>query len=168
VSFGGLLAARAAAFEPRIASCIANGGVLDFIGPRVPKGMTRFAANLRHAPDQVNAAIRVQAAKDPASRWGTENGMYTFGASSPADFLTKALDYDITSVAGQIRCPTLIIDVENDNSFPGQARKLYELLTCPKTWLFFTEDEGAGDHCQTGSPALAQQRIFDWLDETVA
>jgi len=33
--------------------------------------------------------------------------------------------------------------------------------------MFFTDEEGAGDHCQTGSPALAQQRIFDWLDETL-
>ncbi len=28
-------------------------------------------------------------------------------------------------------------------------------------------EEGAGDHCQTGSPTLAQRRIFDWLEETV-
>jgi len=170
VSFGGLLAPRAAAFDTRIAACIANGGVLDFIGPRVPLGMTRekLVSSLRHAPEQINAAMRAQAAKSPASRWGIENGMYTFGASTPVEWLTKVLDYDLTSVAKQIRCPMLVVDVENDNSFPGEARKLYELLACPKTWLFFTEDEGAGDHCQTGSPALSQQRIFDWLDETLS
>jgi hypothetical protein len=94
--------------------------------------------------------------------------MYTFGARTPVEWLTKVLEYDLTSVAKQIRCPTLVTDVENDNSFPGEARKLYDLLTCPKTWLFFTEDEGAGDHCQTGSPALSQQRILDWLDETLS
>ena len=62
---------------------------------------------------------------------------------------------------------TLVVDVESENSFPGEARKLYDALTCPKTWLYFTEEEGAGDHCQTGSPSLSHQRIMDWLDETV-
>jgi alpha-beta hydrolase superfamily lysophospholipase len=169
VSFGGFLAPRAAAYEHRIAACIANGGVLDFLGPRIPKGMTReqFAHALKSDPDRVNTTLRAQAAHSPESRWSQENGQYTFQASSPADWLTKALDYDLTDHAANIRCPTLVIDVEHENSFPGEARKLYDLLTCPKTWLYFTEDEGAGDHCQTGSPGLAQQRVFDWLDETV-
>ena len=36
ISFGGYLAPRAAAFEHRIAACIANGGVFDFMAPRGP------------------------------------------------------------------------------------------------------------------------------------
>jgi pimeloyl-ACP methyl ester carboxylesterase len=170
VSFGGYLAPRAAAFEKRLAACIANGGVLDFIGPRVPKNLTReqFAAAIRHQPDQVNASLRKLAEQSVSARWGQENGQYTFKASSPADWLNKLLDYDLTPVAKQISCPMLVVDVESENSFPGEARKLYEALICPKTWLYFMEEEGAGDHCQTGSPALAQQRIFDWLQETVA
>ena len=62
----------------------------------------------------------------------------------------------------------LVVDVENENSFPGEARKLYEALRCPKTWLYFSAEEGAGEHCQVGAPGLAQQRVFDWLDETIA
>ena len=169
VSFGGLLAPRAAAFEKRLAACVANGGVLDFLGPRIPKGMTReqFAQFIRESPAQVDAALREEATKSVATRWGLENGEFTFQASSPADWLTKALEYDLAPYAKNIRCPMLVIDVEHDNSFPGEARELYDALTCPKTWLYFTEAEGAGDHCQTGSPSLAQQRVFDWLDETV-
>jgi dienelactone hydrolase len=169
VSFGGNLAPRAAAFERRLAACVANGGVLSFLGARVPKDMTleQFAKALRENPDEVNAGMRAAAERSPEARWGQENGMFTFNASTPAEWFTKLLDYDLTPYAAQIRCPTLVIDVEHENSFPGEAKKLYDLLTCPKTWCFFTEEEGAGDHCQTGSPALAQQRIFDWLDETV-
>jgi alpha-beta hydrolase superfamily lysophospholipase len=170
VSFGGHLAPRAAAFDRRLAACIANGGVLDFIGPRVPKNMTReqFASSIRNHPDQVNVRMQKLAEQSVAARWGQQNGQYTFHASSPAEWLTKLLDYDLTLVVRQITCPMLVVDVENENSFPGEARKLYDALICPKTWLYFTEEEGAGDHCQTGSPALAQQRIFDWLQETVA
>jgi hypothetical protein len=97
----------------------------------------------------------------------TKTDPYTFAAASPAEWLKKLLDYDLTSVAKRITCPMLVVDVESENSFPGEARKLYDALVCPKTWLYFTEEEGAGDHCQTGSPALAQQRIFDWLQEMV-
>lgn len=27
------------------------------------------------------------------------------------------------------------------------------------------KEEGAGDHCHIGALSLANQRIFDWLDE---
>jgi hypothetical protein len=111
--------------------------------------------------------MSAQADKSAEARWGQENGMYTFQAATPVEFVRKALEYDLTPVASQVRCPTLVVDVESENSFPGEARKLYDALTCPKTWLYFTEEEGAGDHCQTGSPSLGQQRIMDWLDETV-
>jgi pimeloyl-ACP methyl ester carboxylesterase len=169
VSFGGYLAPRAAAFEQRLAACVANGGVLSFLGPRIPKGMTteQFATLLRTDPEGVNKALRAQAEHSPEARWGQENGMFTFRAASPAEWLSKLLDYDLTPVAAQIRCPMLVVDVEHENSFKGEAQKLYDALSCSKSWLYFSEEEGAGDHCQTGAPALAQQRIFDWLDETV-
>ena len=170
VSFGGYLAPRAAAFEKRLVACIANGGILDFNGPRRPKDMTReqFASSICNHLDQVNEAMLKAAEQNVTVRWAQEHGQYAFNASSPADWMKKLLDYDLTPVVKQISCPMLVVDVENENSFPGEARKLYDALVCPKTWLYFTEEEGAGDHCQTGSPALAQQRIFDWLQETVA
>ena len=169
VSFGGYLAPRAAVFEKRLAACIANGDILDFSAPHIPKNITReqYVAGIIHQPEKVNAAMKRIAEKSVMARWGQENGQYTFHASSPADWLKKLLDYDLTSLARQINCPTLVVDVESENNFPGEARKLFDALTCPKTWLYFTEAEGAGDHCQTGSPSLAEQRIFDWLQETV-
>ena len=51
-----------------------------------------------------------------------------------------------------------------DSSFAGQAEKLYDLLKCPKKYLLFTSEEGAEDHCHVGALSLANQRIFDWLD----
>jgi alpha-beta hydrolase superfamily lysophospholipase len=169
VSFGGYLAPRAAAFEKRLAACIANGGVLDFSGPHVPPHMTReqYVSLIKHQPDQMNAAMKKAAEKSVEARWSQENGQYAFHAASPVEFAAKLLDYDLTPQAAKIRCPMLVIDVQSENNFPGEAKKLYDALTCQKTWLFFTDQEGAGDHCQTGSPALAQQRIFDWLDETL-
>jgi hypothetical protein len=44
---------------------------------------------------------------------------------------------------------------------------VYEALTCPKKYILFTAEEGAEEHCQCGASALSNQRIFDWLDETM-
>jgi hypothetical protein len=41
-------------------------------------------------------------------------------------------------------------------------------LSCPKTLLRFTAAEGAGDHCEMGNRPLLDQRVFDWLDETLS
>ena len=49
---------------------------------------------------------------------------------------------------------------------PGQPKKIYDALTSSKKYILFTEEEGAEEHCQTGSLSLSNQRIFDWLDET--
>jgi hypothetical protein len=62
-----------------------------------------------------------------------------------------------------IKCPTLVLDAEKDDSFPGQPKKVFEALTCPKKYILFTAGE---EHCQCGAPALSNQRIFDWLDDT--
>ena len=98
--------------------------------------------------------------------WGIENGIFTFRASSPADYYLRALDYTLAGIAEEITCPTLVIDSEDDPWYPEQARQLFDELTCDKTFLLFTAEEGAGDHCQVGSPALSAQRTFDWLEET--
>jgi hypothetical protein len=71
-------------------------------------------------------------------------------------------------VAEAIACPTLVCEAEGDLFFKGQPQALYDRLTCPKTLLRFTEDEGAGAHCQAGASRLAFARIYDWLGETLA
>jgi hypothetical protein len=72
-------------------------------------------------------------------------------------FAFKPSSYDIT----------LVLEAEKDDSFPGQPKKVYDALTSAKSYIKFTEEEGAEEHCQGGAPALSNQRIFDWLDETL-
>jgi hypothetical protein len=64
-SFGGYLALRAAAFEKRLAARVANGGVLEFLAPRIPNSVTReqFAELLRADPESVSAGARALAAR---------------------------------------------------------------------------------------------------------
>jgi dipeptidyl aminopeptidase/acylaminoacyl peptidase len=170
ISLGGYLAPRAAAFEHRLAACVANGGVFDFMAGRLPSGMSRQAAIdwVSSDPRGADEAMRAMMRASTDTRWGIENGMFTFRASSPADYFLKALDYTLAGIAEKITCPTLVIDSEGDPWYPGQARRLYDALTCPKTFILFTAEEGAEDHCQVASPLLSAQRTFDWLQETLA
>ncbi len=170
ISFGGYLAPRAAAFEHRLAACIANGGVFDFMANRLPSGMSRQAAidGVRSDPGGTDEMMRALMEASTDTRWGIENGIFTFRASSPADYYLKALDYTLAGIAEKITCPTLVIDSEGDLWYQGQAKQLFEALTCDKTFLLFTAEEGAEDHCQVGSPLLSSQRTFDWLEDTLS
>jgi pimeloyl-ACP methyl ester carboxylesterase len=170
LSLGGYLAPRAAAFEHRLAACIANGGVYDFMGSRVPEAMTRdqFGGMLENAPDAFDAGMRQMIEENSELRWAVEHGMFVFKVDRPAAWMREALRFELSGVADKIRCPTLVIDVEEEASFEGEAKKLYDALTCNRTFMLFTRDDGAEDHCQVASPLLAQQRIFDWLEETLA
>ena len=48
------------------------------------------------------------------------------------------------------------------------AERVYAGLSGPKTLVRFTAAEGAGDHCEMGNRPLLDQRVFDWLDETLS
>jgi hypothetical protein len=66
------------------------------------------------------------------------------------------------------RCPaTFYPGGAHDQFAPGQAGVLFDRLTCPKTFLEFTEEEGADEHCQAGAQRLAMARVCDWLDDTL-
>jgi dienelactone hydrolase len=174
VSFGGYLAPRAAAFETRLAACIADDGVYDY-----------GAAQLAGVPEALRAEFlrRVMAQSDPqldarleqtmqangVARWSFAHGMYAMGVSSPRAYIAAAQQYHLRDgIAEKVRCPTLVGDAEADLFFKGQAQQLFDHLTCPKTLLKFTAAEGAGAHCEVGASRLAYARIYDWLDETLA
>jgi alpha-beta hydrolase superfamily lysophospholipase len=173
LSMGGLLAPRAAAFEHRLAACVANDGIYE-LGSTVlshfPGSRADAEAGLRaeHAPD-VDAAIDQLMAVSPVVRWAIINGMYVMGARSPRAFCASYLDYTLAGgIAEQITCPTLVCDADADLFWPGQPQVLFDHLTCKKTLLRFTSAEGAGAHCQFGAQRQAYARIYDWLDDTLA
>ena len=172
ISLGGELAPRAAAFEPRLAALIANDGVYDFgasLAPVPEPQRAGFVAMLqaKEAPGLDQQLLRV-AASSPSARWAFDHGMYAFGAPTPRAFLRAALDYNLREgVAEKIACPTLVCDAEGDQFMGNQAQQLYDHLTCRKTLVRFTKEEGAGAHCEMGAGRLAFARILPWLDETL-
>ena len=93
--------------------------------------------------------------------------MWTTGINSPFELIQGSKKFTVKNIAQKIKCPTLVLEAEKDDSFPGQPRMVYDALTCPKKYILFTSEEGAEEHCQSGAPAISSQRIFDWLDETL-
>jgi alpha-beta hydrolase superfamily lysophospholipase len=167
ISMGGYLAARAASFEHRIAACILNNGVLDgydAIASTFPKSLLTAIENGN--TEVVNTVLNILIESDPNIRFNMKHGMWTAGVNTPFELIQRSKNYTIKNIAQNIKCPTLVLDAEKDDSFPGQPKKVFEALTCPKKYILFTAGEGAEEHCQCGAPALSNQRIFDWLDDT--
>ena len=171
-SLGGLLAPRAAAFEPRIKALVALDGVYDmgaaiagrFGGDRV---LAKAMLTQPVAPE-LDEALDSLMADDPSMRWAFRHGMRVMGVATPRHFAAALLDYHLRDgIAERVACPTLVCAADDDFAFLGQPEELHEHLTCPKTFLRFTAEEGADAHCQAGAQRLAMARIGDWLAETL-
>jgi pimeloyl-ACP methyl ester carboxylesterase len=169
-SMGGYLVPRGAAFEHRLAAIIADGGVFTLFDEHsLPPGTTldQMAEWAAKQPDEFDQQMERSMAANSTFRWAFQHGMYVLAAATPAEYWLKGMKYTMEGIADKITCPTLVIQSEHDTSFPTQAKVLYDALKCPKTWLLFTVEEGAGEHCQVGAGLLSSQRLFDWLDETL-
>jgi len=169
-SFGGYLAPRAAAFEHRLAACVANSGVYDFVGFRGGKDMDRetFFHGVASMPEAQSQAMFSQMMEQSSqTSWALKHGAYVFGAKDLRDFTQKSKDYYLGGVASQIQCPTLITDSTSDDNFPGQAKLLYDTLTCHKEYFLFSEEDGAQEHCQYGAKLYANGCIFNWLENVL-
>ena len=169
ISMGGYFAPRAAAHEHRLAALIANGGIWDM---SLRPGQSRAEAEqelegVKKNPDEANQWIREAMKKSVSFRWSMENGMFTFGVKTPAEFALALSEYHMDGQAELIRCPTLIVDSLDDQFLPGQPQMLYDALTGPKTMLTFSRRDMASSHCQEGAGFISNQRILDWLDETL-
>jgi dienelactone hydrolase len=165
MSMGGYLAPRAAAFEHRLSACVAYDGVFNFAAA-LPETQARELD-----PKQWLAAmdnVIAHRAEAPSSlRWALSNAIWTLGVATAQELVDEFSKYDLTKVADQITCPTLVCEAESDHFFSGQPRMLYEALDCPKTFVTFTAAEGAEEHCHVGALTLFHQRMFDWLDDTL-
>ncbi|MEU0804915.1 alpha/beta fold hydrolase [Streptomyces sp. NPDC005970] len=158
-SLGGYLAARAAAFEHRIAACVLHDGTWDF-----HEAVAALASRAASMPGGIEALM----AQNTTARWVVRNGRWTFGVSGIDELVRATEAYTMAGIADYITCPTLVLDAENDQFFKGQPQRLFDELTCQKELISFREDEGAGEHCHEGALALFHQRTFDWLDTMLA
>lgn len=168
ISLGGYLAPRAAAFEPRIRACIANGGVFNASGNIYKSFPPELIDLLETNKEKFNSEIEEAMKQDTTIRWFFNNGIWTFGAESPAEVMLKLRHYTLKDVVKNIKCNMLVLDSEADMFYKGQAKQLYDELDCPKDYIMFTKSEAAQAHCQMGAIAISNEVIFNWLDKIFA
>jgi dienelactone hydrolase len=168
VSFGGYLAPRAAAFEPRIGAVVTIDGLFD-ANQSVANLLTpELAALLDDGnADAFNAAIHAAMEQQSGLRWYIEHGLWCFRLPTPYDFFVAARPYTLEGVAERITCPTLVCAAADDHLNPGQAEKLAAALGDVATLRTFTSAESAGSHSHPGASMLVNGVVFDWLTDAL-
>ena len=174
-SFGGFLAPRAAGSEHRLAALIADPGQwdqLDAIRARLPipdEQKANFPDGVDpHALDPMQQYLEGPDA-DPSLRWSLlQRGLWVNGKETLFDLLSDLARYRVSDVADRIGCPTLLTQSEADPISAGAPKLLDALTVERKVLLQFTAAEGAGGHCEATARRLFHQRVYDWLDETLA
>lgn len=152
-SFGGFLAPRAAAYEHRIAALIADPGQWDAVDSLNTSVINKISSLLN---------------TDEMLHWRiVQRGFWALNVNCLEDFFKSMENFKVSHIAQNIRCPTLITLPEGDPIASG-ALALYKALNVSnKKLVHFSEEEGSGGHCEMLSRSLYNQRVFDWLDETI-
>jgi dienelactone hydrolase len=168
VSFGGYLAPRAAAFEPRIGAVVTIDGLFDGY-QAVLNLLTPELRSLLDAEDadRFNKAILAAMAHETGLRWYIEHGLWCFRVPTPYDFFVAARPYTLDGVAQLITCPVLVCAAAEDHLNPGQAEKLAAALGTRATLRTFTAHESAGSHSHPGASTLMNGVVFDWLADAL-
>lgn len=171
-SFGGFLAPRAASFEHRLAALIADPGQWDE-GPAV-LAVLPLTDQQKAAFPNIDPAVLdpfqewLEGPDAPAMiKWALlQRGYWVNGVDSVFDYALDMFRYELSPVAMNISCPTFISHAEAD-PVADYAPELYAAITAPKVLADFTMAEGAGTHTEALARTLYDQRMFDWLDETL-
>jgi hypothetical protein len=171
LSLGGYLAPRAAAFEHRLAAVLAIDGVFDFGTPIISQ--FTGAEPLKSLWETGNSTyfdavlLSLQPRLGTQARWFLDQGLWAFNTHSPFDFLTQLKSYNLKGVVGNIRCKAFVAEADQDDSLPGQAKELADMLGDKATYHLFASSDGAGQHCSLGASVLLNQVMLDWFLDTV-
>ncbi|MGO9789560.1 MAG: alpha/beta hydrolase family protein [Solirubrobacteraceae bacterium] len=166
-SLGGFLAARAAAFEHRLAALILHDAIFDIrSGLRsLPTELLDMADDDRD--DDFARGVEPLIRQSTFLRWFLRNGAWAFGTASAAALIRAANAYNLEGIASQIDCPTLVLEAENDHQFAGEADRVRQALRTTQRHMLLTDSDGGGEHCHEGAMLTLHHHAFDWLDDTL-
>ena len=170
MSFGGLLAGRAAAYERRLDGVVLFGAPYDmgsaalFQMPAI--GRWAYRQGMRGS---INMGAGLISRWDRNMRWGLNNGMWTIGGDTPYDMLRSFETYTLADVQDKIQCHVLCLYGEKD-IYVSDDKQLDQLKNGFKhaasyTLKIFKQEDGSAEHCQNGAKEQAMQEIMLWLNE---
>lgn len=171
-SFGGLLAARACAFERRLAATALLDGLSTygslFLEKFPPKLTEIFNSGNKTAFDNaINAARASYALSMTGSqfRWAVDQGTWTSVTTSPFEWMTQILTFQLDpDVIARIPGPIFVADSASDVFFLGEGKKLADMLGNRSTYYNFNIASGVG-HAGVGGWVMENQVTFDWVQE---
>lgn len=166
-SFASVLVPRAAAAEHRFAALIADTGQFDLFELIQENVSVNIMELINNQQNEIADTIFEKLFEDDHTRFFFKSRMNAYGAATPAEFINLLREYTMKGAVEKIECPSLICSPEKEDHSTSQARKLYDALKCPKKFIEFSAEEGAGDQVAAGAPSLFFQKTFDWLDETI-
>ncbi len=172
ISWGGYLALRAAAFEPRIQQVIAYDVCYDgfeVMTHPIPVPLRQLFRLLvrAHASSAVNALIARLRQRSLLLDWAIAQGMHITGAKTPFEFYQKLTVHTMKGISHLVRQDVLLLAGQKDHYIPleqfyRQQRALVNAHSLSAR--LFTVSEGGEQHCQVGYHQLAVDAITRWLD----
>jgi pimeloyl-ACP methyl ester carboxylesterase len=173
-SLGGFLAPRAAATHAdRLAALVADPGQWDQRDNVV--GMLPLSDEEKAAFPDVDLTKLDPIQQwldspdvDPVMKWRiVQRGFWVNGVPDFASYAVEMCRFVVSDRASRITCPTVVTRALAD-PLAKNADKLFEAIGSSKKVLIeFTDDDGAGGHCETLNRSLYHQRVYDWLDDVV-
>lgn len=190
VSFGGMLCARAAARLPGLAAVVLEPAAWDFAGmwkdqanvDKVRSTMTLPPAEQAKAKQELNAEfVQVFPNLPRAEQFEiykrgsilTKQTQADARAGKPVSdyygLLAALLTFNFEADYAAIKIPSMLTANQGDQFFLDQSAQAYAKLTnvppSQKVLLPLTAVQGAQLHDQPNGPQVAQEYIFDWLDQ---
>jgi dienelactone hydrolase len=168
ISQAGYWAPRAAAFDHRLAALIADPGVMRVASSwemHLPPDMVRLLDDGAKEEFDAVMAMDEDTGRQAILAWR----IAPYGTTSIFDAYVAArkMTLDNETVA-RIRCPTLVLDPENEQFWPGQSSQFFDALTCHKEIARFTINEGGDWHCEPAAQSLRDERVFDFLEDAMS
>jgi dienelactone hydrolase len=166
-SFGGLLVARAAVHERRLAALVTDTGVTDAFASweqNLPPSLLKLlgagmATEFDHIWDEIPKEL------NEADRFSVAKRSEIYGNGGGYERMSNASRFHLSRAeADRITLPTAITAPELETSFTGQQAQLHRWIGSSSTLLPFTVAEGAEYHCEPMAPQLRNERVFDWLE----
>ncbi|MCW2526502.1 MAG: alpha/beta-hydrolase, partial [Pseudonocardiales bacterium] len=164
-SWGGYFVPRAAAFEQRIAACVAACLLPDVYTPVV---QTMGVEELMESGKPIEESHLTT-----KQRYSLEEGMPRFGFPNGAADLPawgeQMKNMNLWGLQDRITCPVLNISTTGEGAgMIDSARRFFEVLPNPlNQFVLTTEEQGAEMHTVRGNSSLLHQIEFDWLDEVL-
>jgi dienelactone hydrolase len=143
-SLGGYFAARAGAYEHRLAAAISHGAIWD--------------VNEVWTDRDAEAAV-------------AEHIKRAFGAESMEEARVKARAFRLEGALEHMRCPYLILHGGHDVLGVKHATRVYEYALAhgvDAELTLVSEEETGAEHCQHDNPTVGMEYLGDWLAERFA